>query len=334
MSVLRWLALILVFLLILGATTWAGYALWFTVPLGENLRLALAFGPAILAVLGGLALVLRLCRWLALSPWALSMLAVFAWWSTVNPSNDREWPPEVAHLPSMEIQGDQITLRNLRNFTYRSENDFDPHWEERRLDLRDLDSLDLVAVYWMGDAIAHTILSFGFAGEQIAISIEIRKEQGESYSSIAGLFRQYELTYVVADERDLIALRTTYRNPTEDVYLYRVDAPKANIRQLFLAYAEKINALNDRPEFYNTVTTNCTTNIVTHIRAFNENLPVSWKMLASGYFPELVYERGALDQTQSYAELRALSLVNSRAKEAGIVPDFSRRIRMGLPGMN
>jgi hypothetical protein len=233
----------------------------------------------------------------------------------------------------VEIEGDLVTLRNVRNFAYRSESDFEPRWEVRRLDLRQLDSLDLIAVYWMGDAIAHTILSFGFAGEQVAISIEIRKERGESYSTIAGFFRQYELAYVVADERDLIGLRTTYREPTEDVYLYRVEAPQANIRKLFLEYVRKINELAESPEFYNTGTTNCTTNIVTHVHAFNAQFPLNWKVLLSGYFPELVYERGALDQELSFPALRAQSLINERARAADSRSDFSRLIRKGLPGM-
>jgi hypothetical protein len=156
---------------------------------------------------------------------------------------------------------------------------------------------------------------------------------GEAYSALAGFFRRYELTYVVADESDLIGLRTTYRDPPEDVYIYRVNAPREKIRALFLQYMAQINALSERPEFYNTATTNCTTNIVMHVQAIQPRVPLSWKMLLSGYFPELVYERGSLDQSLPFDDLRRRSLVNDRARAADGAADFSRRIREGLPGM-
>ena len=240
----------------------------------------------------------------------------------------------MARLPSAEMEGDLVTLRNVRGFEYRSAIDYTERWYDRTVDLRRLESLDLIAVYWMGDAIAHTMLSFGFAGEEpVTISIETRKERGEAYSALAGFFRRYELYYVVGDERDLIGLRTTYREPTEDVYLYRVHAPRENIRRLFLDYVAKINALHERPEFYNTGTTNCTTNIVTHVRAIREGVPLDWRMLLSGHFPELVYAYGALDQSLPFEALRRQSLVNERARAADGAPDFSRRIRDGLPGV-
>jgi hypothetical protein len=268
-----------------------------------------------------------------LLPFAVAFVVLLAWWSTIEASNDRAWQPDVAMLSSAEIEGDVITLRNVRSFSYRSESDSTPNWYDKTVDLRQLDTLDLIAVYWMGDAIAHTILSFGFAGEQIAISIETRKEQGEVYSTLGGLFRRYELYYVVADESDLIGLRTNYRDPPEDVYLYRVRAPQENIRRLFLQYLAQINELNVRPEFYNTATTNCTTNIVTHVEAIRPQVPLSWKMLLSGYFPELVYERGSLDQSLPFEVLRQQSYINERAQAANGANDFSRRIREGLPGM-
>ena len=315
-----------------AAAAWGALALWFTLPVADGPRgaLALLFGAL---GLGGLLMALVRQRVLApLAPFALACALVLVWWSTIEPSNERAWPPDVARLPSAEIDGDMVTLRNVRSFDYRSATDYTEHWHDLSLDLRQLDSLDLIAVYWMGDAIAHTMLSFGFAGEPVIISIETRKEQGEDYSALAGFFRRYELYYVVGDERDLIGLRTTYREPAEDVYLYRVHAPRENIRRLFLEYLAKINQLHERPEFYNTATTNCTTNIVTHIRTFREGLPLSWKMLLSGHFAELVYEYGALDQSMPFETLRRQSLINGRARAADGAPDFSRRIRANLPG--
>ena len=159
------------------------------------------------------------------------------------------WQADVAMLSSAEIEGDVITLRIVRSFIYRSESDYTPNWYDKTVVLRQLDTLDLIAVYWMGDAIAHTILSFGFADQKIAVSIETRNERGEAYSALAGLFRLYDLYYVVADESDPIGLRASYRNPPEDVYLYRVKAPQENTRRLILQYLAKVNEPTERPEY-------------------------------------------------------------------------------------
>jgi hypothetical protein len=186
----------------------------------------------------------------------------------------------------------------------------------------------------MGPAIAHLFLSFGFADDHLAISIEARKEKGEGYSSAKGFFRQYELYYLVADERDVVRVRTNYRkNPPEDVYLYPLGVPHENIRRVFLEYVRKMNALRDHPEFYNTLTTNCTTAILMNTRVNPGSLPFSWKVLLSGYTPGNVYESGRMDRSLPFEELKRRSLVNAAAQAADQAPDFSRRIRAGLPGV-
>jgi len=170
--------------------------------------------------------------------------------------------------------------------------------------------------------------------DHLAVSIEARKVEGESYSSLKGFFRQYELVYVVADERDVVRVRTNYRkDPPEDVYLYRVYGPRENLRRVFLDYVREIDALYARPKFYNTVTTNCTTNILLHTRVNPSSLPMSWKILLSGYAPEYAYDNGRLDRSLPFSELRQRSHINARAQAADQAADFSRRIRQGLPGL-
>jgi Domain of unknown function (DUF4105) len=238
----------------------------------------------------------------------------------------------VAVAPYATINGDSITIHGVRNLDYRTETDFTPHWESRTYDLRKLDTVDLIAVYWAGKAIAHIMLSFGFEGKDyVAVSIETRKEKGESYSTLGGFFRQYELVYVVADERDVIGVRTSYRDPREDVYVYRVRAPLINIRRGFLDYLRTMNDMRERPEFYNTLTTNCTTSVLFHMRMNPEAPPMSWKILLSGYVPSYLYELGRLDASMPFAELERLSRVNDRAVAADKDPAFSQRIRQGLP---
>jgi hypothetical protein len=257
------------------------------------------------------------------------LAAALAWWFSLKPSNDRQWQTDVAVLPYATMDGDRVTVHNIRNFQYRTETDYTPAYYTRTFDLSTLDSIDLFAVYWMGPAIAHAIVSFGFGGQDyLAVSIEARKEQDEGYSSVKGFFRQYELVYVVADERDVIRLRTNYRkNPPEDVYRYRVKVSPATARAFFLDYLKSINEIRDRPEFYNTLTDNCTNLIWMHAHVTPERVPFSWKLLASGYAPEYLYDNGQLDASVSFAQLTRRAYVNPIAQSLGDAPDFSQKIR-------
>ena len=199
----------------------------------------------------------------------------------------------MARVPYATQDGNLITLHNIRNFEYRSETDFTPRYYDKTVDLDKLDSVDLLASDLMGPAIARTFVSFGFGGrDYVAMSAETRTERGEADSSIKGFFKQYELMYVVGDERDLIGLRMIYRkDPPEDVYLYRVRGPIENLRRFFRTISA-ILRLAERPAFYNTLTTNCTTNLLLHTRVNPGHPPDSWKVLLSGYLPEYADETG------------------------------------------
>jgi len=337
----RWLAAlsasIVAVLLVAAAGIWGTLALAIAGPPDALLRnaLATAFGLATLVTL--LALVLGRWRRKALPAYLALFAAVLVWFLGLQPSNDRDWQTNVAVLPYATIDGDLVTVHNIRNFAYRSETDYTPAYYDKRFDLKKLEGVDIVAVYWMGPAIAHIFVSFGFAGdEHLAVSIETRTEKGEGYSTLRGFFRQYELHYVVADERDVIRLRTNYRkNPPEDVYVYRLQGPLGNGRRLFLSYMEKLNQLRAEPEFYNTLTTNCTTNIWFHSLANPLHLAFSWKILASGFVPEYLYDTGRLDRSLPFDELRRRAYANPRAHAADKAEDFSRRIRAeGTDDMN
>jgi len=252
----------------------------------------------------------------------------------LRPSNDRDWQPDVTVLSYAEINGDLVTVHNIRNFDYRTETDYTPAYYDKTFDLSKLEAVDLIAVYWAGPKIAHIMMSFGFGkNDYLAISIETRKEVGEGYSTFKGFFRQYELYYVVADERDVIRLRTDFRkDPPEEVYLYRLIGPIEKGRRLFLEYMRRINSLMDHPEFYNTLTTNCTTSIWINSKVNPDHLPFSWKLLLTGYLPKYLYEQGRLDTSLPFPELQKRSLINSKAQATDNSLDFSRLIREGLPG--
>src|SRR5271165_4560623 len=308
---------------------WGVLALYYFDHKSFALRTGLAATFALVALIALVGFALPQWRWRALAAYLVLFAGLLCWWSSLAPSNDRDWLPEVAVLPYAVIDGDRVTVHNIRNFDYRTETDFTPAYYDKTFDLRKLDGVDLITSYWMGPTIAHVFLSFEFqGGDHLAISIETRKERGQGYSTIEGFFRQYELIYVVADERDVIRLRTNYRkDPPEDVYVYRLNGSAEDTRRVFLQYIEEINALKDQPEWYNTLTTNCTTGIWMNTRINPGHPPFSWKILVSGYVPEYMYEIGRLDHSLPFAELQRHAHVNARARAADKAADFSRQIR-------
>lgn len=246
----------------------------------------------------------------------------------VHPSNERDWSPDQQRLATAELSDDSVRVRNVRNALYRSTTDFDVHWEDRSYDLRRLESVWFVVepfATWRGPA--HTFLSFGFGdGDYVAISVEIRKERGESFSPLLGLLRQYELTYIVGDEHDLIGLRTNYRH--DDVYLYPMRATPDAARTLFVSMLERANALAAKPEFYNTLTNTCTSNIVDHVNLIAPNpIPFSYKTVLPAYSDDLAFDLGLIDTDLPREQFRAAFRINDLALKHADGADFSEAIR-------
>ena len=314
---------------LLALAGWATLAIVYSnLPLVIRSSLAGIFGIGSLV-----ALTVRFGDRRVLLGFLVAFAAVLGWWLILQPSNNRKWQPDVTVLPWAEIQGNQVTIHNIRNCDYRSETDYTVRYYDKSFDLSSLKSVDLFLVHWGSPYIAHTMLSFGF-GEQgrVCISIEARREIGEAYSNVRGFFRQYELIYVVADERDLIGLRTNYRG--EQVYLYPLKTSGDFAKEVFLDYLREINALKERPEWYNALTGNCTTGMSMRTAPYDPVSHLDWRIIVNGYLDEMLYDRKAIDTSLPFAELKSRSLVNERAKGEDKSPDFSRKIRAGLPGTN
>ena len=307
---------------------WAFGALYFDFPVaGFGQVAAIVF----VLVLLGILIFLRGKRRKPMAILALTAL-INCWWLTLKPSNDRQWQPDVAQTSWAETNGDEITIRNVRNCDYRTEHDFDVHWETRTVHLSQLEGMDLAIMYWGSPYMAHPIVSFRFGDSlPICFSIETRKAVGQEYSAIHGLYRQYTLIYIVADERDSIRVRTNYREG-EDVYLYRTLASPEQARARFLEYVNTVNNLHIHPRWYNAITTNCTTSIRTQ-RPANQRAPWDWRLLVNGKADELLYERHLIATGGlAFPELKRRSHINDRARAADQNPDFSQRIREGVPG--
>src|SRR5258705_2621565 len=258
-------------------------------------------------------------------------LGVVGWWISISPSHDREWRPEVAVMPRASI--DSVRITGVRNFDYVNRNDFSVRWEEREVLLSHLTALDFYVSYLIEGPVGHTFLSFIFDNAPpLSISIETRPEVGEGFAPIASLFKQFELIYVVGDERDLVGVRANYRH--EAVYLYRLNTSPDDARRLLLVYLTRINELADRPEFYHLLTNSCTINIFRYANAAGRLGRFDVRHLLNGLVDSYLYHSGRVDTTLPFDELRRRSQINDAAQAADGAPDFSERIRASLPTMS
>jgi hypothetical protein len=270
--------------------------------------------------------------WLPIVVFFVAFAGLLVWWHLLRPSNDRDWADDVARITHGEFDGDVVTLYNLRNFEWRTNSDYTQHWETRRYDLRKLDSVDMITSYWAGPAIAHVLFSFGFTdGGHVVFSVEIRREKAEQFSEIGGFFKEFELSIIAADERDVIRVRTNVRG--EDDYLYRINLPPDAARSLFRAYVGEANRLVTTPRYYNTITVNCTMLVYHMVKRIVGGLPFSYRVLFSGYLPGYVHSVGGLDARYSLPELRSMGRITERARRADRSETFSQDIRAGIPAL-
>jgi uncharacterized protein DUF4105 len=331
---LRWVGRAMLFVAIALATllsgAWGALALWYQLP-GDPVARTLGSTVWVLAVIALAAFAISRPSWLPLGVYAVMYALLLIWWSSIAPSNDRVWSDDVARLLTGTVQGSAVTLDNVRDFSWRSDTDYDARWETRHYDLDRLVSADAVLSYWGSKAIAHAMISFGFDdGSHVVFSVEIRKKRGDQYSSIGGFFRQFETILVAADERDIIRVRTNVRG--EDDYLYPLRMDKATMRALFLSYVQAANTLSTRPAFYNTITSNCTTIVYRMARQIDPGLPWDLRLLLTGYLPEYLHEVGAVDPKFSVDALRQRGRITERARNSAPAGDFSRDIRADLQG--
>ena len=287
---------------------WAFGALHYDFPIWKS-----AVAWAFVATVMGVVVFLR-GAWRKLGATFLGFAFVLAWWLTLKPASQADWKPEAARVAWAEVRGDEVTFHNVRNCDYRTETDFTPRWETRTVRISQ-------------------IASFQFAdAPPLCFSIETRMKLGQSYSAIGGLYRQFEINYVVADERDVIRLRTNYRG--EDIYLYRTTMAPERARRRFLEYVRSLNEMREHPRWYNAITTNCTTSIRSQ-HASADRLPPDWRVLLNGKGDEMMFEHGMLSAAGlPFPELRQKALINDAAKAADKSPEFSRLIREGRPGFS
>ena len=328
-AAIKLLASVILALAITLATAWGGLALWFRLPAPEGVRATAAAAFVAMGIVAVLAILIRR-RQIALLTFGAVLGAVLVWWSSIRPPAAADWAPDVARQVTGRQDGDTLVLTNVRNFDWRSDTDFTERWETRSYDLSKLRRLDLFMSYWAGPQMAHFILSFGFdGGDRLAWSIEVRRQQGGEYSPVADAFKTSPLVIIAADERDVVRVRSNTRH--EDVQLYRLATAPAAARSLLAEYVDHANDLARTPQFYNSLTTNCTTAVVKMARAAGTDLPLDWRFIVNGYLPSYLYSRGVLATELPFDQVKALAHIDDRAQAAGSSPEFSRLIRAGVP---
>jgi len=325
---LRIIGVILLTVLALAAliaTGWVALALWYRIPGPDAVRGAAA-GLWLVFVLATVSFG-RKMPLAGLGLFLVSLIAVGIWWQSIKPSLDRDWATDVSRTVTGTVDNNIVTLHDVRNFNWSSATTADARWDIRQYDLNKLNEADIVLSYWGMDAIAHTLISFGFNdGQRVVFSVETRREKTESYSSVAGFFKTYELAFIAADERDILYLRTNMRK--EDTYLYPLDLPKEAMRALFLSYVTSADQLAKKPAFYDTLSTNCTTVVFDLARKIEPGIPMDYRIILSGYLPGYLVDHDATLWKLPEAQLRARAAISAKAQAAGdSPPDYSAAIR-------
>jgi hypothetical protein len=320
-KIARWSGHIGFVILLAAGSAWASAAIYFQLHGGGRI---LAWGLLAWVMIVILALRLRKRRF-AWAGFAIAALAVAGWYQTIQPSQTRAWAADVEHGVTGRVDGSKVTLQNVRNFNWLSDSIAEANWQTRSYDLDQLSSVDMFTSTWGDPNIAHLIVSFGFTdGQHIAYSVEIRKEKGESFSSIGGFFRQFEIVLIAADESDVVKVRTNLRG--EDVHRFEVKLTPASRRALFLRYVEFGNELAAKPQFYNTVTANCASTVYQLVQAIKPDMPLDRRLLYSGQLPEYIDELGGLMGDMPMEQRRKMGAISARAM-ASAGSDYSAIIR-------
>ena len=323
------LALVAALVIILPLSLWATLALWFQFPGPVWAKGTMAGLFALLGLATAVALFTR-ARWPAIATFAVAFFGLTLWWATITPPEGGDWSPAVARQTTGELNGDILTLSDVRSFDWRSDKDFTEHWGPESFDLSKLTGLDLYLAYWAGPEMAHVIMSFDFGGDKfLAWSIEVRSEKGGQFSPVRDAFRNSTIIYLATTERDSVRLRANIRG--EDVRLYRLNTPPDQARLLLLEYVAESNALAVRPKFYNSIVSNCATTVVKLARAAGASIPLDWRLIVNGFLPGWLHDRGAVDTSIPLAELMERAKVSEKARAADGSPDFSKLIRVGVP---
>ncbi len=332
MQVLRYLALVLLFPVLAFFSVWGTLALWFRLPGPDWFGTVAALLFAVLALFTVIRYFTPL-RWRALALFGVVLAAIGIWWQTLSPPLDANWSPQVARQLQGTIDGDILKLTNMRDFKWRGADDYDADWIADSYDLSTVQSADVILSYWDSPIMAHMMVSFGFEdGRYLAWSVEVRRLQGGGFSPISDFFKAHTISYIASPETDLVGTRTNVRK--EQVYIYRLDLTRDNMRRFLELYVADANRQLDDPQWFNSAFSNCTTAVLRLLKAAGYPMPMDYRLLANGLLPEFMYDKGFITTNLPLSELKRDGHINARAEAYGLKDGFSQAIRVGLPVPN
>tara|TARA_B100001287_G_scaffold174596_1_gene147157 strand:- start:885 stop:1736 length:852 start_codon:yes stop_codon:yes gene_type:complete len=248
-----------------------------------------------------------------------------------QPMNERNWVNDNAQLTRVNIEGNTAHLVNVRDFRWRTTSDYDERWVERTVRIDQVSKIWLILEYFEPDKpqIAHTFLSFEFEdGQRLACSIEVRREQGERFHPLKGMGRNFELMYVWATEADAIGVRTRCRTRSITHLLEGNVLREESKPALFRSYLNRTNALAEKPEWYNTITNTCTTNLVQHINdIYPGRVPMGLAWLLPGLSPEMMEREKLIRIEEDLATTMERSRIDERALSWDQENDFGDWVR-------
>ncbi|MEM1237584.1 MAG: DUF4105 domain-containing protein [Pseudomonadota bacterium] len=329
LSVLKFGIMAIIWIAMVWLTAWGSVALWFKIADGGAVLMAI---PVLYGLLG-LSAVLGFF-WTGFGKLAgaftVAAAALLIWWNTLEPPTTGDWSREVAQQTTGTIEGDILTLSDVRNFTWRSLTDFDESWEERTYDLSQINSVDLLMSYWAGPHMGHLMITFGFEdGRYLTWSNEVRRSTDASFSPLADFFKTNPIAIIAAEEQDVVGYRSNIQEAR--VHVFRLADQGDEARSLLAAYVAAANAVAEEPQWFNSLFSNCSRSVVTLTRSIGIDLPLDFRVLVNGYLPEYLYDLGALDRSVSIEELYELGDITERAAEAWQTPGYSDAIRVGVP---
>lgn len=327
--VLRWLSLSALFLVVCVCIAWGTLALWFKLPGPDVVRGLVAACFALLG-LGTLVAFFSSTRWRWLLIFAITLSVLIGWWNTLVPPSEGNWSPEVARQVTGSIDGDTLTLTNMRDFRWRTSEDFDEAWVTRSYDLSQIETVDLFMSYWAGPEMAHLMISFGFAnGDYLAWSNEVRRQVGGSFSPVADFFKANPIAIIASEERDAVGLRSNIQKAR--VQMFRLHSTPEARRDMIEVYVAAANELSKTPHWFNSLFTNCSRSVIMLARHVGIDIPADYRVLVNGYFPDYLYEHGAINTDVSLEDHYRLGNVSERALTVGLTDAYSNEIRMGVP---
>ena len=308
---------------------WGSLALWFKIPGSEIVRATMAGAFAVFGIATLIAMFTSV-RWRWFLVFTVALVGVNVWWNTLVPPSEGNWSPEVARQTTGTIEGDILTLENMRVFEWRTESDFTETWVTRSYDLSQIETVDLFMSYWAGPEMAHFMLSFGFAdGQYLAWSNEVRREVGASFSPVADFFKANALSVIASEERDVVGLRSNIQNAR--VQIFRLNSTPENRRALMEAYVAAANEVAETPRWFHSVFTNCSRSVIKLARYVGINLPLDWRVIVNGYFPDYLYDMGRMNTDLAIEDIYRLGDITERAKAVGLTKEYSEAIREGVP---